>query len=186
MRTLALLLTGLSAALTAPAASVPRPSPELTMQRGGAAPLQLSQFRGKIVALAFGHSTCDHCQFLTRTLSVIQKDYAARNVQVVECIFEDDARINYPMFLKAIEPAFPTGYTTEAEVKKYLLWNDKTDGILMIPYMIFIDASGTIRGDFNGKDGFFGESDKRIRAELDKMTKKTAGKAPVKKKEASK
>ena len=34
----------------------------------------------------------------------------------------------------------------------------------MIPYMIFIDARGIIRGDFNGKDGFFGEADKRIRA----------------------
>ena len=78
------------------------------------------------------------------------------------------------MFLKAFEPNFPTGYTNEAAVKKYLQWNDKTDGILMIPYMIFIDAGGTIRGDFNGKDGFFGESDKRIRAELDKMLKTAA------------
>src|SRR4051794_36050444 len=117
MRNLALLLIGVSAAFTASAASVPRPSPELTMQRGGAAPLQLAQFRGKIVALAFGHSTCDHCQMLTRILNVIQKDYAARNVQVVECIFEDDARTNYPMFLKALEPNFPTGYTNEAAVK---------------------------------------------------------------------
>jgi hypothetical protein len=90
------------------------------------------------------------------------------------------------MFLKALEPNFATGYTNEAAVKKYLLWNDKTDGVLMIPYMIFIDAAGTIRGDFNGKDGFFGESDKRIRAQLDKMTKKTAAKAPAKKKEATK
>jgi hypothetical protein len=186
MRTLALFLTGLSAALIAHGASVPRPSPELTMQRGGPAPLLLSQFHGKIVALAFGHSTCDHCQVLTRTLSVIQKDYAARNVQVVECIFEDEARVNYPMFLKALEPNFPTGYTNEAAVKKYLMWNDKTDGILMIPYMIFIDAAGTIRGDFSGKDGFFSEADKRIRAELDKMTKKPAAKGATKKKDATK
>ena len=187
MRTLALLLTGLSAALTAPAASVPRPSPELTMQRGGAAPLQLSQFRGKNRGFGF------------RALHV-------RSLPVSDTHFEcDSERLRGAqrascgvLFLKTMQGStircssrrsnrlFPTGYTNEAEVKKYLLWNDKTDGILMIPYMIFIDASGTIRGDFNGKDGFFGESDKRIRAELDKMTKKTAGKAPVKKKEASK
>ena len=66
-------------------------------------------------------------------------------------------------------------------MKKYLQWNDKTDGMLMVPYMIFIDARGIIRGDFNGKDGFFGEADKRIRAELDKMTK-TAAKPAAKKK----
>lgn len=174
MRSLSLVLTGLLAAFLAPAASVPRPSPELIMERGGQPPIKLSQFRGKIVALAFGHTTCDHCQFLTRTLKTIQKDYEARNVQVVECAFEDEVRINYPMFLKAFEPNFATGYTTTAAVKKFLLWNDKTDGILMIPYMIFIDAKGIIRGDFNGKDGFFSDSDKRIRAELDKLVKPAA------------
>jgi hypothetical protein len=41
----------------------------------------------------------------------------------------------------------------------------------MIPYMLFIDAQGTIRGDFNGRDGFFRESDKNIRTQLDKMLK---------------
>jgi hypothetical protein len=181
MRTVALLLTGLLAALTASAANVPRPSPELVMQRGGAPPIRLSQFRGKIVALAFSYTTCDHCQFLTQALKAIQKDYAARNVQVVECAFEEDVRAMYPMFLKALEPNFPTGYTTAVEVKKYLQWSDKTDGMLMIPYMIFIDARGVIRGDFNGRDGFFGEADKNIRAQLDKMTKAAAAPAAKKK-----
>ena len=47
--------------------------------------------------------------------------------------------------------------------------------------MIFIDAGGIIRGDFSGNDGFFGEADKHIRAELDKMTK-TAAKQTAQKK----
>ena len=163
-----LLLTGLLTALTAPAASVPRPSPELTMQRGGEPPLQLSQFRGKIVALAFSYTTCDHCQVLTRTLKVIQKDYAARNVQVVECALEEGVNVNYPMFLKAFEPNFPTGYTTAAAVKKYLQWNDKTDGILMIPYMIFI----TIR---DWEDAFFRESGQAHSRRIRQMTAAALG-----------
>ena len=180
MRTLIPILTGFMVALTASAASVPRPSPELTMQRSDAPPIKLSQFRGKIVALVFGQTTCDHCQDLTRTLKVIQKDYAARNVQVVECVFDPDASTNYPMFLKALEPNFATGYTDDDVVKKYLQWNERTDGALMVPYMIFIDAHGIIRGDFSGKDGFFRDGDKRIRAELDQMTKPGA-KAAAKK-----
>ena len=174
MRTLALILTGLMFALTAPAASVPRPSPELTMQRGGAPPIKLSQFRGKIVALVFGQTTCEYCQFLTRTLKVIQQDYASHNVQVVECAFEADVSTNYPMFLKAFAPNFPTGYTTDDAVQKYLQWNNLRDGPLMVPYLILIDARGIVRGDFNGRDGFFTDADKRIRAELDKMTKSVA------------
>ena len=74
MRTLILILTGLMIVSAAPAASVPRPSPELTMQRDGAPPIKLSQFRGKIVALVFGQTTCDHCQDLTRTLKVMSKE----------------------------------------------------------------------------------------------------------------
>ena len=178
---IALILTCLLCALTAAAAETPRPSPELTLQRGGAPPLQLGQFRGKIVALTFMHTTCDHCQALTRTLKVIQKDYADRNVQVVECAFEDSVKLNYPMFLKAFEPNFPTGYTTDLEVKKFLKWNELRDGILYVPYLILIDAKGVIRGDFSGNDGFFGEADKRIRAELDKLVKAAARPAARKK-----
>jgi thiol-disulfide isomerase/thioredoxin len=178
MRTLTLLLTGLLTAWTAPAAAVPRPSPDLILQRGSAPPFQLSQFRGKIVALAFAQTTCNHCQFLTQTLKVIQKDYAKRNVQVVECAFEEDVNVNYPMFLKAFSPNFPTGYTTDVAVKAYLQWNDHRDGMLLVPYMVFIDANGIIQGDFSGKDGFFRDADKRIRAELDKMTKSAAKPAP--------
>ena len=82
MRTFALILTGLSTAWMVPAsAPVPRPSPELILQRGAGAPLKISQFRGKIVALALGHTTCDHCQFLTTTLKKIQTDSRTRNVR---------------------------------------------------------------------------------------------------------
>jgi thiol-disulfide isomerase/thioredoxin len=182
MRTNALILAAVLTALTASAGPTPRPSPELVMQRGGGPPLTLSQFRGKIVALALTHTTCEHCQTLTRVLNVIQKDYAARNVQVVECSFEEGANINYPMFVKALQPNFPTGYTTDAAIRKFLKWDDTNDGNLMIPYMLFIDARGIIRGDFSGKDGFFGKMDERIRAELNKMTKSAAAPAPAAKK----
>ena len=48
-----------------------------------------------------------------------------------------------------------------------------------------LQAIGIIRGDFSGKDGFFVESDKHIRAELDKLLTpagKPAAKRAAKKK----
>src|SRR5450756_2320165 len=181
MRTVTLLLTGLLTTWTAPAASVPRPSPNLIFQRGGAPPFQLSQLRGKVIALAIINTTCSHCQELTVLLKAIQKDYAARNVQVVVCAIDETASENYPMYLKAFEPNFPVGYATDAAAKKYLQWNDKTDGMLMVPYMVFIDPGRVVRGDFNGKDGFFVDADKRIRAQLNKMAKPAAQPAAKKK-----
>jgi len=171
MRILATLLSGLYLACSLPAATVPRPSPEMMIQRYQQAPMQLSQFKGKIVALAFIHTTCSHCQDLTRVLKVIQKDYTARNVTVVACAFEEGVVQNFPGYLKALEPNFPAGIAPETEVKKYLGWNDTRDGILMIPHMVFLDANGVIRGDFDGKDGFYSKMDENIRKQLDKMTK---------------
>ena len=182
MRTLAILLSGLYLASSLPAATVPRPSPELTIQRFQQAPMLLSQFKGKIVALAFIHTTCSHCQDLTRVLKVIQKDYAARNVVVVACAFEEGVAQNLPMYIKALEPNFPAGLAPEADVKKYLGWNDKRDGILMIPHVVLLDAAGVIRGDFDGKDGFYEKSDANLRAQLDKLIAAPAKKAAEKKK----
>ena len=180
MRIPALILTTVLLASAVPAAETARPAPELTIKRFQTAPLLLSQLRGKIVALAFIHTTCSHCQELTRLLKAIQKDYAARNVQVVTVAFEEGVSTNFPMYLKAFEPNFLSGTSDDAEVKKFVGWNDQRDGVLYVPYMLFIDAGGIIRGDFSGKDGFFGESDKHVRAQLDKMTRPAA--APAKKK----
>ncbi len=158
MRIVTMFLTGLMAASLASAAKVPRPSPELTMQRGGAPPITLRQFRGKIVALAFAYTTCDHCQALTVALKKIQADYAAQNVQVVECAFEEDVKTNYPMFLKAFTPNFATGYTTAVAVKKYLQWDDLVAGMLRVPYMIFIDAAAMRRIFIDGAASYGGTS----------------------------
>src|ERR1019366_196765 len=95
--------------------------------------------------------------------------------KVVAVAFEEGVTNNFPMYLKAFEPNFAAGITNEAQVKKFVQWNDKRDGILMVPYMLFIDARGIIRGDHD-EDGFFGASDKNIRAQLDKMLQPAAKK----------
>src|SRR3954453_1438 len=166
------------------AAPAPRPSPELTMQRYGGPPLRLGQFCGQVVALAFIHTSCNHCQDLTRMLVPIQKDYQARNVVVVECAFNEDAAMTMGPFFKVFEPNFPVGMAADPAVKEYLQWDDKKDGILMIPHMVFIDAKGTIIYDHGENDFFGAASDKNIRGVLDKMLGKppAAAKAPAKKK----
>ena len=178
MRNAVLMLTALFAVCTAPAAEVPRPAPELTLQRYQGKPFRLSDFRGKIVALTLMHTTCRHCQDLTRLLVPIQKDYQARNVVVVECVFNGDAMMTMGPFFKVFEPNFPVGLTNEEAVREFLKWDDKKDGMLMIPHIVFIDARGTIVHDHGENDFFGAASDKNIRGVLDKMT----AKAPAAKK----
>ena len=104
----------------APAADTARPSPPFTIQRTGAPPLQLSQYRGKVVALAFIYTSCSHCQQLTTELNLIARDYASRSVQFLECAFNDDAVAAMPEFLKRFTPPFPVDSATNAAVMAYL------------------------------------------------------------------
>jgi thiol-disulfide isomerase/thioredoxin len=79
---------------TVTAQNTPRPSPPFTFKRVGTpapAAIALSQYRGKIVALAFIHTGCPHCQHLTELLNPIAHDYAARGVEVLACAFNDGA-----------------------------------------------------------------------------------------------
>jgi cytochrome oxidase Cu insertion factor (SCO1/SenC/PrrC family) len=63
-------------ASTALAMDVGKASPPLTIQRLSGAPLNLEQYKGKVVALAFIDTTCPHCQHLTQLLNTITKQYA--------------------------------------------------------------------------------------------------------------
>jgi thiol-disulfide isomerase/thioredoxin len=111
MRTTIVSLLGATVLFTGSAAEPARPGPAFSIMRIGTAPLKLSQYRGKVVALAFIYTTCPHCQRLTTILNSVAKDYSARGVQVLECAFNEDAVPTMPEFLKKVEPQFPVGRT---------------------------------------------------------------------------
>jgi peroxiredoxin len=156
---------------TAPAADTARPSPPFTIQRTGAPPLQLSQYRGKVVALAFIYTSCSHCQQLTTELNLIARDYADRAVQFLECAFNDDAVAAMPEFLQRFTPPFPVGFAANAAVTAYLQHSVIDPRPLFVPHMVFLDRAGVIRADYPGEDAFFINANANIRAQLDKMLK---------------
>ena len=158
----------------APAADMARPSPPFTIQRIGAPPLQLSQYRGKVVALAFIYTSCSHCQQLTTELNLIVPDYASRGVQFLECAFNGDAVAAMPEFLQRFTPPFPVGLATNADVMAYLQHSAIDPRPLFVPHMVFLDRAGVIRAEYPGGDAFFSNANANIRAQLDKMLKAPA------------
>lgn len=154
-----------------------RPSPPFTIQRTGAPQLPLSRYRGKIVALAFIHTTCPHCQDLTKTLNPIAREYSPKGVQFLECAFNVNAGALVPDFIKQFEPSFPVGWADSAAVQAYLQYTVLDNRPFYVPHMVFLDRRGIIRGDFPGESNFFQNPDVNIRAELDKILK--AGGAPA-------
>ena len=171
MRTIIVSLLCATALFTGSAAEPARRSPAFSIMRIGAGPLKLSQYRGKVVVLAFIYTTCPHCQRLTTMLNSVAKDYSAHGVQVLECAFNDDAVPTMPQFLKQVEPQFPVGFSARAPVLSYLQYPADNSRPLYVPHLVFLDRAGTIRGDYPGEGPFFADPEANIRKELDRMLK---------------
>src|SRR5438445_1859414 len=101
----AVLLLCLLAA-SAVAATVPRPAPEFVI-RGSGGEVLLSQYRGKVVLLAFIFTTCSHCQHTVGIMSEVQKEYAPRGFQALGSAFNDSAAQLLPAFLTQFHLNFP-------------------------------------------------------------------------------
>ncbi|HEV2447176.1 MAG TPA: TlpA disulfide reductase family protein [Candidatus Sulfopaludibacter sp.] len=157
------------------AADAARPSPPFSILRPGAAPLELSQFRGKVVALAFIDTHCPHCQKLTNFLDELAPKYAERGAQVLECAFNDDARDSLAEFKTQFHPPFPVGYSNRAAVMAYLQISILDPHPLYVPHMVFLDRRGTIRADIAGESDFMKQPEVNIPAELEKLLKAPPG-----------
>jgi thiol-disulfide isomerase/thioredoxin len=159
------------ACVPAGAAEVPRPSPALTIQGAGGPNIQIGQYKGKVVLLAFIHTTCPHCQDLTRGLIPIAREYEARGVQVVECAFNVGAGQLVPQFVQTFQPPFPVGWTDNDTVMGYLGIGFGNNRPFFVPHLVFIDRQGNIQGDYAGESDFMKTPEKSIRAELDRVLK---------------
>jgi thiol-disulfide isomerase/thioredoxin len=136
MRTLFVTLCGLAVAFTGTAAETSRPSPAFSVLLAGnpaPPPIQISQYKGKVVLLAFIATTCPHCQDLTQKLKPLAQEYAPRGVQVIECAFNDDAEHLVTAFNQQFQPGFPVGWNNRMAVMNYLQWSILDTRPLYVP-----------------------------------------------------
>jgi peroxiredoxin len=159
-------------AIAVSAATVPRPAPEFVV-RGPGGEVLLSQYRGKVVLLAFIFTTCPHCQHTVAIMSDIQKEYGSRGFQALGSAFNETASQSLPAFLTQFHPNFPVGYSARATVLEFL--QAPSNAPLSVPILVFIDKNGIIRSQHMGSDDpFFNDQEKTMRAELEALLKEPA------------
>ncbi len=164
-----LLLLLVSAVASAAPASSPlkagvlspvMPAPELKLQGSNGQPLTLAKFRGKVVLLAFGFSSCGEvCPITLATLAGARKKLgeAAADVQVVY-VTVDPERDDAPRmqkFLGSFDPSFVGGVGSPAQIdaaqKSYGISSTKQvypDGNYTIGHsssIYIIDRAGGLR-----------------------------------------
>jgi peroxiredoxin len=173
-----------SAAATARAAEVPRPSPDFAVTMLDGKPILLSQYKGKVLVLAFILTTCPHCQKTVGYLSAIQNEYGPRGFQVLASAIEDMAAMDLPDFIKRFKPPFPVGFNTQNAAQAYL--QHPVILRLYMPQLVFIDRKGIIRAQYAGDDKFISEEqaqDKHLREQIDTLLNEPP--APKKKRAAA-
>jgi peroxiredoxin len=151
------------------AAELPRPSPDFAINLGQGKQLRISQYKGKTVVVAFILTYCSHCQKAVGVLSKMQREYSQRGLQVLASATEDMAAAALPGFLRQFDPPFPVGVNTTAEFITYMQHPVMLQ--LYMPGLVFIDKSGTIVAQYEGRDPFLEEAsvEKNIRAKLEQM-----------------
>jgi thiol-disulfide isomerase/thioredoxin len=156
----------------AAAAAPARKPPAFSLLRPGAAPLPLSQYRGKVVALIFISTVCSHCQDFTKAINPIARKYAARGVQFVECAVNDAADVGLKQFITQFQPAFPVGWGTQEAMMSFLGVTPLDDpNARYVPHMVLLDRAGLMRGDFSPGSDFYKDPTVSVPAALDKLLK---------------
>jgi peroxiredoxin len=171
------------AAGLAHAADVPRPAGELTINTTDGKGILLSQYKGKVCAVAFILTYCPHCQKTVGFLTTMQNEYGPQGFQVLASAIDPMANMKVADFIKSFHPSFPVGFNERDPVLEFL--QHPAMFKLMMPQLVFIDRKGAIRAQYAGDDKFFKDEDqeKNIRDEIDTLLKE--GSAAHKKRAAS-
>jgi peroxiredoxin len=139
---LALLSTGIAALAMPP---MPRKSPEFTITEPSGKELLLSSFRGKVVVLAFVHTTCPHCQAFSMVLQKMQRELGPRGFQPIDVAWNPGAQSLVPMFVKGLNLTFPVGFSDWDPIMDFLGFSVMDRPV--VPLEVVIDRRGMIRAE---------------------------------------
>lgn len=137
----------------------PRAAPELALEGSNGKELNLADYRGKVVILGFGFTSCpDICPTTLAVLAQARKELGelADQLQVVYVTVDSqrDTAERMRKYLRTFDPTFVGGTGSEAQLasvrKKYgVLANKKTYGssytFAHSSYTYLIDRSGELR-----------------------------------------
>jgi peroxiredoxin len=172
-RRLLAVLAGMAAgALTGVAAEVPRPAPEFVIKLVNGQTALLSQYRGKVVALEFLHTTCPHCQDCSALLEKMSKEYGAKGFQALGVAFNDFANVLVPDYIKQLGLTFPVGSGGRDEVLTFL--QQPVMERFYVPQLLFLDRKGVIRAQYPGGDRFFEKEEVNMRAQIESLLKESS------------
>lgn len=164
----------LAAAWAAAGQQVPRKAPPFTINLNGGKKVQLEEYKGKGVILAFILTTCSHCQATTGLLNRLQTEYGPRGLQVLESAIDQGAEAFVPRFIQQFQAKFPVGFSDFPAAQTFM--QHPPMKTMYMPGLVFIDRQGTIVAQYIGNDPDMSEAlqEKTFRTQIEKILKAPA------------
>jgi peroxiredoxin len=157
------------------AATIPRQSPDFTIQMTDGKQVKVSDYRGKVLCLTFILTTCPHCQKTTQLWDNIYPELAPKGLAVVEAALNENPNIS--SFISQFKVPFPVGTAGVMSALDYIQWpKDKRP---LVPFLVFIDRNGVIRAQYTGVDEAFfdNQQEQHMREEAQKLLNEGGGNA---------
>lgn len=129
---------------------LPRKSPEFTIAEPPSKPnvpdkvSLLSSYKGKVVLLAFVHTTCPHCQVYSQLLTKLHKELGPRGFQPIDIAWNPQAKMLVPGWIQQFQIDFPVGYCESYEPIMNFMGFSVMDRPV-VPLAAVIDRKGMIR-----------------------------------------
>lgn len=118
-----------------------RKAPDLTFNLPVKGPQQLSEYRGKVVALEFIFTTCPHCQAASKVMTKFQEEFAARGFQAIDVAVNANADLLVENFARDFKVGFPVGWVSQEQMTTFMGF---ADGRFVVPQLALIDRKGVI------------------------------------------
>lgn len=161
----------LSAVLFAANPPFPRPLADVPISTPNGKPIDLKQYRGKVVLMAVISQGCQPCLNSIPMLNRAQKDLGPQGFQIVAAVGDPNSQYNLQAFQARYRPAFPIGYLIPAQILK-LGGYDPREKHVNVPIFIFIDRKGVVQFQVSGESPFFKDEEGQLRGTVNALLKK--------------
>src|ERR1700748_883899 len=104
----------------------PRPVAEVPILMPTGRPIDLKQYRGKVVLRVVISRWCEPCIASLDILNRLQKDFGPRGFQVVAAVGDPNAGYLLAGFIKKYRPTFPVGFLEQDQIIRLGDFDKKT------------------------------------------------------------
>jgi cytochrome oxidase Cu insertion factor (SCO1/SenC/PrrC family) len=160
-----------------------RTAPVLNFKLPGGAQKQLSQYKGKVVALEFIQTTCPHCQEASKVMTTLQRELGPKGFQALDVAVNTTDEAVIKQFISNLQVGFPVGWIDAGSPRENIMVLMNFMGMTMndrpqVPQQVLIDRDGMIRYQTPPSGDYAALEESTLRARLQEILGQTGAPKP--------